>query len=98
MPEIFDATMSNLEGAMGRAMRVQEVTAQNVANANNPDFTAKKFDEVLGKAVERREKPNVVLEEEMAEMSKNSGHYSAYIKLMSSKLAMLRTVISQGRK
>ncbi|MCX5750024.1 MAG: flagellar basal body protein [Candidatus Saganbacteria bacterium] len=96
--EIFDPTMSNIESAMARSIKIQEVTAHNIANAQTPGFTAKKFDEVLNKAVEREENKTVNLEEEMAEMAKNNTRYSTYAKLMSAKLAVLRNVISQGRK
>ncbi len=95
---IFDSTMASLERGIDRATKTQEIIAQNIANANTPGYVPKKFDAVLEKAVERRDASGVNLEEEMADQSKNSGRHAAYIKLMSSKLAILRTVISQGRK
>ncbi len=98
MDGIFDATMSSLERGIDRTTKTHEVIAQNIANANTPGYVAKKFDQVLERAVERRDTPGVNLEEEMAEQAKNSGRHSAYVKLMSTKLAILRTVISQGRK
>lgn len=95
---IFDATMASLEKGISRSTKSQEIIAHNIANANTPGYVPKKFDEVLERAVERRDTPGVILEEEMADQSRNSGKHAAYLKLMTSKLAILRTVISQGRK
>lgn len=95
---IFDPTMTSLEKGITAATKTHEIIAHNIANANTPGYVPQKFDKVLGRAVERRESPGVNLEEEMAEQAKNSGRHATYLKLMSSKLAILRTVISQGRK
>lgn len=95
---IFDPTMASLEKSISHATKTQEIISQNIANAQTPGYVAKKFDKVLERAVERRDSTGVNLEEEMAAMAQNSGRHSAYLKLMSSKLAILRTVISQGRK
>lgn len=95
---IFDTTMASLEKGIARSTKAQEIIAHNIANANTPGYVPKKFDDVLDRAVERRDTPGVNLEEEMADQSRNSGKHAAYLKLMTSKLAILRTVISQGRK
>lgn len=95
---IFDSTMASLEKGISHTTRTQEIISQNLANANTPGYVAKKFDKVLERAVERREGGSVNLEEEMAAMAQNSGRHSAYLKLLTSKLAILRSVISQGRK
>ena len=39
-----------------------------------------------------------VLEDEMAALTQNSIKYSACIKLMASKITVLRTIATQGRK
>jgi flagellar basal body rod protein FlgB len=96
--ELFDPTITALERSAASSIKKSEVINQNIANISNPDYKAKTFDDVLGKAVERQDRKQVVLEEEMAEMSKNSGRYSAYLKLLASKFGVLRTVISQGRR
>ncbi len=96
--ELFDSTITALERSASNSIKKSEVIGQNIANISNPDYKAKKFDDVLGKAVERQDRKQVVLEEEMIDMSKNSGRYSAYLKLLSAKFGVLRTVISQGRK
>ena len=95
---IFDSTMASLEKGISQTTKAQEVITQNIANAQTPGYVAKKFDKVLERAVERRDSAGVNLEEEMADMAQNNDRHAAYLKLMSSKLAILRTVISQGRK
>ncbi len=94
---IFDPTFDNLEMAIERAVKKQAVIAQNIANANNPAYEALEFDEVLDKAVKRANK-TVILEEEMAAISKNSIDHSAYVKLLTSKISVMRTVATQGRR
>ena len=96
--ELFDPTMSNLEKAMVRSTKIQEVSAHNIANAKTPGYEAVKFDETLNKAVKRLDKKNVSIEEEMAEMAKNNQRFSAFSKLLTSKLAVLRSVVTQGRR
>lgn len=95
---IFDPTFRHLESAMKMTSAKQAVIAHNVANANNPEFEALEFDEELGRAVKRLDSKSVILEEEMAALSENSVRYSSYVKLMSSKLGILRTIATQGRK
>ncbi len=96
--EIFDPTISNLESGLDRTNRVQEVISQNLANAQNPDYIPKRFDEVLNKAVEKQNKKGVVMEEEMADMAKNTGEHGAYLKMLNSKFAILRSIVTLGRK
>ena len=95
---IFDPTMTNLEGGISKATKIQEVISQNIANANTPGYIPKKFDEVLNKAVERKDRTSVNMEEEMADMAKNNIEHSSYIKMLVTKFAVLRSVITQGRK
>ena len=96
--ELFDSTMSSVEKAMARSTKIQEVTAHNIANAKTPGYEALKFDETLNKAVKRLEKKDVSIEEEMAVMAENTGRYSAFSKFLTSKLAVLRSVVTQGRR
>ena len=95
--EIFDPTFEGLQTGIIRATKAQSVIAQNIANANNPDYEAQEFDAVLNKAVKRANK-KVIIEEEMDALSKNSIKHSAYVKLLASKINVIRTVVTQGRK
>ncbi|MBU0572989.1 MAG: flagellar basal body protein [Candidatus Margulisbacteria bacterium] len=83
---------------MATAVERQAVIAQNIANANTPGYEPLEFDEVLQKAVKRRDQENVSIEKEMALLADNSVKYSSYAKLMSSKVNLMKTIISQGRK
>jgi flagellar basal body rod protein FlgB len=94
---IYDNTFIRLQQAVEKAAKKQAVIAQNIANANNPDYVALEFDEALNKAVKRSNK-QIVIEDEMAAMSKNQIEHSAYIKLLASKISVLRTAVTQGRK
>jgi flagellar basal body rod protein FlgB len=95
---LFDETFNSLEKAMAVATKRQAVIAQNIANAKTPGYEALSFDEELDRAVKRQDKRNVTLEEEMAALAENSGRYSAYVKMMTSKMSVLRSIVTQGRK
>jgi flagellar basal body rod protein FlgB len=95
--EIFDPTFVNLQQGIEKATRKQSVIAQNIANINNPGYEALEFDDVLNRAVKRANK-KVILEEELASLSKNTMEHSAYIKLFESKMSVMRSVVTQGRK
>jgi flagellar basal body rod protein FlgB len=95
--EIFDSTFVRLQEGITKVTKKQAVIAQNIANINNPDYVAQDFDEVLNKAVKRVNK-KVILEEEMAALSKNSTEHSAYVKLLTLKMGVLHTVSTQGKK
>ncbi|MFC1559477.1 flagellar basal body rod protein FlgB [Candidatus Margulisiibacteriota bacterium] len=96
--QVFDSTFNNLENGIEKATRVQSVIAHNIANANSPGFEPLEFDEVLNKAVKRVDRTKVILEEEMADLSKNSLKHSAYIKLLAAKINVMRTVATMGRR
>jgi flagellar basal body rod protein FlgB len=96
--EVFDPTFDRVQAAMSLATQRQAVIAHNIANANVPGYQALEFDAVLKKAVARQNAPTVVLAEEMGKLSQNALDYSTCVKLMSSKLNVLKTVASQGRR
>ena len=96
--EIYDSTFGSLERAMKVAAMKEAVIAQNIANAKTPGYEAMIFDEELNKAVKRQDKKDVVLEDEMAALAENSGKYSAYVKLMTSKIGVLRSIATQGKR
>jgi flagellar basal body rod protein FlgB len=95
---LFDETFSGLEQSMRVATLRQQVIAHNIANAKTPGYEALTFDEQLMRAVKRQDHKDVVLEEELAALTNNSTKYSAYIKLMTSKLGVLRAIATQGRR
>jgi len=96
--EIYDPTFDALERSMKAAAMRQAVIAQNIANAKTPGYVAMTFDEELNKAVQRQDKKNVTLEDEMAALAENSGRYTSFVKLMTSKIGVLRTIATQGKR
>ena len=94
---IFDNTFENIHIAMSNSTRKQAILAHNIANIDTPDFEALDFDDVLGRAVKRKE-GGVVLEKELAALTENSIKYSALVKLLSSKINIMRTIATQGRR
>lgn len=80
------------------AARRQEVIAHNIANAKTPGYEPMSFDEQLMAAVKRTDKKQLNLEEELAALTDNSVKYSAYVKLLSSKINVLKTIATQGRR
>jgi flagellar basal body rod protein FlgB len=96
--EIYDQTFNSLERAMKVAVMKQAVIAQNIANAKTPGYEAMTFDEQLNMAVKRQDNREVTLEEEMKDLAINSGQYSTYVKLLTSKIGVLRTIATQGKR
>lgn len=98
MVELFDPIFRNLEKSMEIATRWQEVISHNIANAKTPGYEALTFDEQLMQAVKRLDRKEVVLEDELAALTDNSIKYSSYVKLLSTKITVLRTIATQGRR
>ncbi|MFH1577018.1 MAG: flagellar basal body protein [Candidatus Margulisiibacteriota bacterium] len=96
--ELFDTQFRNIERGMEIATRRQEVITHNIANAKTPGFEPLAFDEELMAAVKRLDRKEVVLEEELSALTENSVKYSSYVKLLTSKINMLRTIATQGRR
>ena len=96
--KIFDKSFDDLEKAIRIAAKRQAIIAHNISNADTPGYEALEFDEILGEAVVRQDAKNVVLDKEITELSKNAMKYSSYVKLMSSKLGILRTIATQGKR
>jgi flagellar basal body rod protein FlgB len=96
--EVFDPAFSQLEHAMQIASKRQAVIAHNIANANTPGYEALDFDEELMQAAKRLDRKQVVLEEELSALTQNSIQYSAYVKLLSAKINILKSIATQGRR
>jgi flagellar basal body rod protein FlgB len=95
---IFAESFGSLERAMQIATQRQAVIAQNIANAKTPGYKALTFDEQLMRAVERRDNQNVVMEDELAALTANSVKYSACTKLLTAKIGVIKTIVTQGRR
>jgi flagellar basal body rod protein FlgB len=97
-PVLFDGTFDALQRAMEISSKRQAVIAHNIANAKTPGYEAMTFDEQLMTAVKRLDNPQVVLEQELSSLTENSVKYSTYVKLMTSKIGVLRSIVTQGRR
>ena len=95
---IFDETFNRLERGMEIATRRQEIISHNIANASTPGYEALTFNDELMQAEVRLQKKEVVLEEELADLSMNAIEYSSYVKLLSTRINNLRTIASQGKR
>lgn len=95
---MFDESFDNLEKAARIATGRQAAISQNIANAKTPGYIPLEFNEELMKAEKRLDRKQVVLEDELAALTENSIKYSSLVKLMTSKLGVLRTIATQGRR
>ena len=95
---VFGPEFQNVEEALQKHLKVQEVISQNIANAGTPGYRALTFDEVLQRAVERTDQPQVNMDEEMTALVKNRGAYTALVRVYTGKINILRTVATQGRR
>ncbi|MBI5399134.1 hypothetical protein HZB07_00760 [Candidatus Saganbacteria bacterium] len=95
---LFDAQFADLERSMTIAAKRQETISHNIANAKTPGYQPLVFDEELMRAVKRQDQKQVVLEDELASLTENSMKYSAYVKLLSSKISILKAIATQGRR
>lgn len=98
---LYDDTMLRLEGEIKKSIRKQAIYAHNVANAEVPGYKPIRFEEEL-KELQRRpgysqDTDKVVIEEEMAKMTKNRMKHQTYMRLYNLKLEVLRKIINQGK-
>ena len=96
--DVFGEPINTMERAMEILTRRQEIISHNIANANTPNYEPLAFDEELMQAIKRQNRTKVILEDELADLAKNSLEYSSYVKMMASKFNTLRTIATQGRR
>jgi len=96
---LFDDTMLRLEGEISECVRRQAIYAHNVSNADSPGYKPIRF------ADEKREiesrpgftEDKVIIEEEMAKMTKNKFRHQTFLRLYNMKMQTLKKVITQGK-
>ncbi len=96
---LFDDTMLRLEGAIRETIRKQVIYAHNIANADVPDYKPIRFADEL-KEIKSRPgftEDKVIIEEEMAKMTKNKFKHQTYLRLYNMKMQTLKKVITQGK-
>lgn len=96
---LFDDTTVRLEGEIKETVRRQSIIAHNIANADLPGYKPIRFAEELAEIEQRPgfTEDKVVVEEEMAKMTKNRIRHETYLKLYQMKLKAMKQVINQGK-
>lgn len=98
---LYDDTMLRLEGEIKKSIRKQAIYAHNVANKDVPGYKPIRFEEELQELEKRpgwsKEKDEVVIEEEMAKMTKNRMKHQTYLRLYNVKLEVLKKIVNQGK-
>ncbi len=93
---LYDDTMLRLEGEIKKCVRKQVIYAHNVANAQVDGYKPIRFEEELKELEERPdyspETDKVVIEEEMAKMTKNRFKHQTFMRLYNLKLEVLKKV------
>lgn len=98
---LYDDTMMRLEGEIKKCVRKQVIYAHNIANAKVDGFRPIRFEEELVELKQRPgwspEKDKVVVEEEMAKMTKNRFKHQTYMRLYNLKMQVIKNVVKQGK-
>lgn len=96
---MFDDTTVRLEGEIKETVRRQSIIAHNLANAGLEDYEPIRFADELDEIKKRPgfTKDTVIMEEEMAKMTKNRIRHETYLKLYQMKMKVVKQVISQGK-
>lgn len=98
---LYDDTMLRLEGEIKKSIRKQAIYAHNVANAEVPGYKPIRFEEELKELEQRpgftKDKDKVIIEEEMAKMTKNRMKHQTFLRLYNLKLEVMRKIVNQGK-
>lgn len=96
---LFDDTTVRLEGEIKETVRRQSIIAHNIANAGIDDYQPIRFADELAEIQQRPgfTEDKVIVEEEMAKMTKNRIRHETYLKLYQMKLKAMKQVMSQGK-
>lgn len=96
---LFDNTTVRLEGEIKETVRRQSIIAHNIANAGVESYQPIRFADELAELQQRPgfTEDKVVVEEEMAKMTKNRIRHETYLKLYQMKLKAMKQVMNQGK-
>tara|TARA_X000001036_G_scaffold431542_1_gene466012 strand:- start:1028 stop:1336 length:309 start_codon:yes stop_codon:yes gene_type:complete len=101
--KLFDPAMVALKNAVKRSAAMQANLARDIANISTPGY-AGSFSEALDQAKKEQRKrkglesQKATLEGNMASLSRLNLYHSACSKLLTTKLGILKTVVSTGKK
>lgn len=96
---LYDDTMLRVEGEIKETVKRQGIIAHNIANADVDGYQPIRFADELEELKLRPDftEDKVVVEEEMAKMTKNRMRHQAFLKIYNIKMQALRSVITQGK-
>jgi flagellar basal body rod protein FlgB len=89
-----------LEGEIKNCVQQQGVIAHNIANADTDGYkpirSAEEIQEIKARGTDINN-DKVIVEEEMAKMTKNRIRHQSYLKIYNMLMQSKKTVISQGK-
>lgn len=92
---IYGQTFDSLEGAIRATSVRQKQIAQNIANIESGNF--KPFNDVLKNTLSKHESKEAMLDREMTNLAESNLKITSYAQLLSSKLKILRKVVTLGK-
>jgi flagellar basal body rod protein FlgB len=97
---LYDDTTVRLEGEIKNCVQQQGVIAHNIANADTDGYkpirSAEEIQEIKARGTDINN-DKVIVEEEMAKMTKNRIRHQSYLKIYNMLMQSKKTVISQGK-
>jgi flagellar basal body rod protein FlgB len=95
---IYGQTFDNLENAIHAASARQTKIAQNIANIESDNYEKNNnFANTLEKAQAKQEAKQAMIDSELSKLAENSLKITSYSQLLSSKLKILRKVVTLGK-
>ena len=94
---VYGDTFDRLENAIHGASLRQKQIAQNIANIESDNFSQISFKDTLDKAKMKKASKEALIDDQMSKMAENNLKITSYAQLMSSKLKILRKVVTLGK-
>ena len=94
---IYGSSFDNLERAIKEASARQKQIAQNIANIESDNFSQISFKDQLDKAQSKLTDKKLLLDNELEKLSENNLKETSYSQLLSSKLKILKKVVTLGK-
>ena len=94
---VYGQSFDNLENAIKAAGSVQKDIATNIANIESNNFVNIKFKDELERAKMKRADKNALLDNELTKMAENNLKMTSYAQLLSSKLKIMKKVVTLGK-
>ncbi len=92
---VYGSTFDSLEKAIKETSNRHKAIAQNIANIESNNY--KSFQTELDKAQSKITDKQALLDNELSKLAENNLKMTSYAQLMSSKLKILRKVVTLGK-